>query len=849
MEGLHGLPAVAAPTFFPKASKNKDIWWETKTPSSTSTLRDESENEPGEAEDTWDPSDEQENGHTKTTAYLWDSMDEEDRKDTIDTLQQSDEWVIWKSKDKWSTTLKAADFHQLLYIKKDTQEDCWGSKIKGWWRSGDIRVKKPKKTYKCWVKNKTKVPMGAQDVIITALQAPNLNSGKDEYVVDTTGHETHYWQGTESGLLGAFEFQGACTAGDGSCDMGSKSMGAGFCNLGQLGWNTQTPLPPPSLQDQRTRNSRKVGREDEGVSSTRPEMVALAECLEDHDDKISLLYLTDSEAILQAIHRWIGCGAKLNLSKSPDADVLKRVIIKLQKRVLAGAATLLVKVKAHRGDPLNEEADIRAELGRLKGHQEVKWNDPTNRTIYRWQEGHHTRSTTWTNTVRNRFRQKAGEIEAFQALEIGAAKWCKEHIPRKGKDLHNITEEGMSLLDDTELWWEKQNLLWACHASRSKNRVNRDGSFVQHQIGAISSTFTSDWYLRKGESRDKMGEWLKKATVRSQDQRRMLQANTHSFPSNYWRNKITKGKESDKCDLCRALWIAEGRFNTEDELPTQTLGHIQHQCEALSEAHTLAHHRCWRIIHAELRRLASSKWQFICINGEKNLKTIWNELEDEIPEVFNFCSVQTLENAATEQARHHPLTEAEENKHKAGTTKEKIVLDRLWNKRPDGFAIKMPTDSKAGELVILEFKRMSCVTDQYVKRARNAAEAQYAVIKSALQQTLGPQGWTVSQRSFIAGARSLNEKDLHDNLAYFKVPQAGIDSIRSKLAFKIFDEYANILKGMYSTKFNGRPTNQGDHDQMITAPGGPSPPLITFLQAWQPNNIRRQKEKEKKGID
>ena len=210
--------------------------------------------------------------------------------------------------------------------------------------------------------------------------------------------------------------------------------------------------------------------------------------------------------------------------------------------------------------------------------------------------------------------------------------------------------------------------------------------------------------------------------------------------------------------------------------------------------------------------------------------------------------MQTLENAATEQARHHPLTEAEENKHKAGTTKETIVLDRLWNKRPDGFAIKMPTDSKAGELVILEFKRMSCVTDQYVKRARNAAEAQYAFIKSALQQTLGPQGWTVSQRSFIAGARSLNEKDLHDNLAYFKVPQAGIDSIRSKLAFKIFDEYANILKGMYSTKFNGRPTNQGDHDQMITAPGGPSPPLITSLQAWQPNNIRRQKEKEKKGI-
>jgi hypothetical protein len=69
-------------------------------------------------------------------------------------------------------------------------------------------------------------------------------------------------------------------------------------------------------------------------------MVTLAECLEDHGDNINLLYLTDSEAILQAIHRWIAYGAKLNLSKAPDADVLKKIIIKLQKRVLTGVVTL-----------------------------------------------------------------------------------------------------------------------------------------------------------------------------------------------------------------------------------------------------------------------------------------------------------------------------------------------------------------------------------------------------------------------------------------------------------------------------------------------------------------------------
>ena len=46
---------------------------------------------------------------------------------------------------------------------------------------------------------------------------------------DIAGHEAQYSQGTESGLLGAFEFKGAFTAGDSSCDTDTRSMGAGFC--------------------------------------------------------------------------------------------------------------------------------------------------------------------------------------------------------------------------------------------------------------------------------------------------------------------------------------------------------------------------------------------------------------------------------------------------------------------------------------------------------------------------------------------------------------------------------------------------------------------------------------------
>ena len=101
-------------------------------------------------------------------------------------------------------------------------------------------------------------------------------------------------------------------------------------------------------------------------------------------------------------------------------------------------------------------------------------------------------------------------------------------------------------------------------------------------------------------------------------------------------------------------------------------------------------------------------------------------------------------------------------------------------------------------------------------------------------------GWMVHQRSFVAGARSLNEAEFKENLEYFKVPSASIDSIRTKLAMTIFDEYANILKGMYSIRFNGRPdsggtsarpdTGSSDHGETPPRPDrDPIPPLINSL--------------------
>ncbi len=117
---------------------------------------------------------------------------------------------------------------------------------------------------------------------------------------------------------------------------------------------------------QRTNQSHKVGRQEEDLSSNRPQLVALWECLETHPENENLLYVTDSETTLQSINKWIGGGVKLSLAKTTDVDILRVIVIKLQQRVMTKAAILLIKVKTHRGCPLNEEADIRAEMGRMK---------------------------------------------------------------------------------------------------------------------------------------------------------------------------------------------------------------------------------------------------------------------------------------------------------------------------------------------------------------------------------------------------------------------------------------------------------------------------------------------------
>jgi hypothetical protein len=160
-------------------------------------------------------------------------------------------------------------------------------------------------------------------------------SGKDETNVVLQGLEQHFWRGTEAGWLGCYDFAGETWAGDGS--VYKCAIGAGSVCLQRPGCSLLV----------------RVGREEEGVSSLRPELAAIARTPQATPVESDLLYLCDSEAALNKMSRWIGSGPHTTLAGDANADIMISIIECVRARVLRGARTFsMFKVKAHLGEPL-----------------------------------------------------------------------------------------------------------------------------------------------------------------------------------------------------------------------------------------------------------------------------------------------------------------------------------------------------------------------------------------------------------------------------------------------------------------------------------------------------------------
>ena len=191
-------------------------------------------------------------------------------------------------------------------------------------------------------------------------------------------------------MLGCYWFSGVVFAGDGSDHRGR--MGAGAYCLGD-----------PDVQQ-----CVGVGREEEGTSSNRPELAALVLALRKTRFTDNLLYLCDNQSLLKAVQKWTGEGPKQTMANAPDADILREIIELLKMRVQNGAATFLVKVKAHRGEPLNELADSLAEAAREVGMEKKEWCDRTERMVFKWKDKDQERSSVWTAGVRREIGYPGG---------------------------------------------------------------------------------------------------------------------------------------------------------------------------------------------------------------------------------------------------------------------------------------------------------------------------------------------------------------------------------------------------------------------------------------------------------
>jgi hypothetical protein len=72
----------------------------------------------------------------------------------------------------------------------------------------------------------------------------------------------------------------------------------------------------------------------------------------------------------------------------------------LRARVTRGARTFMVKIKAHRGKPLNEEADtVAAERARQLPEDSKQWTARTPRLLYEWTDKGVKRVSTWSKAV------------------------------------------------------------------------------------------------------------------------------------------------------------------------------------------------------------------------------------------------------------------------------------------------------------------------------------------------------------------------------------------------------------------------------------------------------------------
>ena len=153
-----------------------------------------------------------------------------------------------------------------------------------------------------------------------------------------------------------------------------------------------------------------------------------------------------------------------------------------------------------------------AEKGREISNDDKRWDDRTDQMTFEVRKGDTTVCSVWTNSVRNAFRKQAGWAKLQEARASAAKHW-------------------------TERVWYHHNQRWL-QASREGTEASKSGSFKderewgkkcfedldQRRMGRPATrTWSTDFLLREGSSREEIGKWLKNKSIPWQRPRRLLQ--------------------------------------------------------------------------------------------------------------------------------------------------------------------------------------------------------------------------------------------------------------------------------------------------------------------------------------
>jgi len=98
----------------------------------------------------------------------------------------------------------------------------------------------------------------------------------------------------------------------------------------------------------------------------------------------------------------------------------------------------MVKVKAHRGESLNEQADAQALRARPLPPECRQWTIRKPRMMYTWQDKGVQRVSTWSKSVRKAMLKGDAEFQRQKAVNRAAGNWNKEFLRTTDKGVARI---------------------------------------------------------------------------------------------------------------------------------------------------------------------------------------------------------------------------------------------------------------------------------------------------------------------------------------------------------------------------------------------------------------------------